>query len=235
MDQLLKEFTEALKDRLKERLYKVYLFGSYAKGEAHKDSDIDILIVAKDGADAVDELSFSFQMRGLSVEPILCSQDELIFPTDYFVYNILKNGVEVYSMDEEGIRRENARGLLGLSEEYLESAINAKDNGFLRLSIDAGYNSAELSAKGLILLKSEEIPGSHTGVVSRFGELYVKPGIVGAELGRRLNRALRLRSSVRYRFTAEFSKEDAESVIELAKEMAEILRKELGDDRRKSC
>lgn len=41
----LKFFVEELKKRLKDKLVKVILFGSYAKGETNEFSDVDVLVV----------------------------------------------------------------------------------------------------------------------------------------------------------------------------------------------
>lgn len=43
--QLLSELKEGLTDLYGERLHRVLLFGSHARGEAGTDSDIDILVV----------------------------------------------------------------------------------------------------------------------------------------------------------------------------------------------
>ncbi|MEM9005420.1 MAG: nucleotidyltransferase domain-containing protein, partial [Cyanobacteria bacterium P01_F01_bin.86] len=44
---LLTELRDRLKAIYGERLYKMLLFGSYARGEARPDSDIDVLVVLK--------------------------------------------------------------------------------------------------------------------------------------------------------------------------------------------
>lgn len=45
IQRLLKELKEYLERLYGERLKGVYLFGSYARGEAEKESDVDVLIV----------------------------------------------------------------------------------------------------------------------------------------------------------------------------------------------
>jgi len=42
---IIAEFTEQAKAHYGNRLAKIILFGSYARGEAHDDSDIDLLVV----------------------------------------------------------------------------------------------------------------------------------------------------------------------------------------------
>ncbi|MCS7282335.1 MAG: HEPN domain-containing protein, partial [Anaerolineae bacterium] len=140
-----------------------------------------------------------------------------------FFYNVSRYGVEVYSMDAGEMKRVMVEGLARLAEEYLESAREVLERGRLRLAIDAGYNAAELAAKALILRKQDDVPGSHGGIVSLFGALYVKTGEADAELGRRLNRALQLRNEARYRPGARLAKEDAEEVIRLAQALLALV------------
>ena len=46
LDEILKELTEKIKQRLNVK--KIVLFGSYAYGQPHEWSDIDLLVVSKD-------------------------------------------------------------------------------------------------------------------------------------------------------------------------------------------
>jgi uncharacterized protein (UPF0332 family) len=115
-----------------------------------------------------------------------------------------------------------------LAEEYLESASEVLATNHIRLAIDAAYNASELAAKGLILLKKDDIPGSHGGVIGLFGQLYVKTNELEKELGRSLNQALMLRNEARYMPGARLSKEQAQSVIKLAAKLLEFIEKKLG-------
>lgn len=53
MDEKIKHFVEEIKSYLigiyKERIKQVILYGSYARGDATEDSDIDLLLVEEDG------------------------------------------------------------------------------------------------------------------------------------------------------------------------------------------
>jgi len=74
-----------------------YIFGSYAKGNYHKDSDIDLAIV-------LNKLSNSFDMEVKSmilrrknetiVEPHLFDQNEFT-SSNPFANEILKNGIKI--------------------------------------------------------------------------------------------------------------------------------------------
>ncbi|MDY6966817.1 MAG: nucleotidyltransferase domain-containing protein [Halobacteriota archaeon] len=58
MDEKIKHFVEEIKSYLigiyKERIKQVILYGSYARGDATEDSDIDLLVVVEDGLDPLE-------------------------------------------------------------------------------------------------------------------------------------------------------------------------------------
>jgi uncharacterized protein (UPF0332 family) len=93
-----------------------------------------------------------------------------------------------------------------------------------RLAVDAAYNAAELCAKGLLLLKLNNIPTSHGGIIGMFGELFVKTEVVPNQIGRGLNKNLQLRNKARYDCHALITKEDAEKAIDLAKKLVAIFK-----------
>lgn len=211
-----------------ERVAKIYLFGGVARGAVTEQSDIDVLIVLRNGREAAEQVAdvlLSLQMEGCGpLEPLTCSVEDLIAPKDYFLYAVTRRGKEIYSMPEEEIRREGAWRLRDLAVQYLEAAEDTLGRGHLRLALDGAYNAAELAVKGLLLLIGvEELPGSHGGLLQLFGERWVKPGLVEREVGRELNRALEWRNWARYRYEARLSDEEARAVINLARNLIDRL------------
>ncbi len=77
----LDAFLTGLRARFGPRLVSVRLFGSYARGEAHEDSDVDCLILLDrvDPADdrAVTDLSgdLTWQIGGVSISPLVMSAE----------------------------------------------------------------------------------------------------------------------------------------------------------------
>ncbi|MBI3989176.1 MAG: nucleotidyltransferase domain-containing protein, partial [candidate division NC10 bacterium] len=108
-----------------ERVIKIYLFGSVARGTVTEQSDIDVLIVLKNGADAAEQIAdvlLSLQMEGCGpLGPLTCSVEDLIAPKDYFLYTVTRRGKEIYSMPEEEIRREGARRLRDLVQVVMKN------------------------------------------------------------------------------------------------------------------
>ena len=126
-----------------ERVAKIYLFGGVARGAVTEQSDIDVLIVLKNGTDAAEQVAdviLALQLEGCGpLEPLTCSVEDLIAPKDYFLYTVTRRGKEIYSMPEEEIRREGARRLRDLAGQYLEAAEDALGRGHLRLALDGAY------------------------------------------------------------------------------------------------
>jgi predicted nucleotidyltransferase len=79
---VLDEFRRRLTDHFGQRLVGLTLFGSYARGEAGPDSDIDVAVVLDriDGhAERVWPMQLSGDLEGPLLVPIVLSQAELDF------------------------------------------------------------------------------------------------------------------------------------------------------------
>lgn len=59
--EVLKEVKEILKEIFGNRLKRIILFGSHARGEAVEGSDIDLMILLKDMTDPIAELEKCFE------------------------------------------------------------------------------------------------------------------------------------------------------------------------------
>ncbi|MEW6674987.1 MAG: HEPN domain-containing protein [Nitrospirota bacterium] len=222
-----------LHDAVGNKIAKIVLFGSHAKGYATPNSDMDIMIFTADGKDTEKRLLdkiYDFMIEhNTPLEIVVSDVSDLYLSKDYFTYNIIHYGVEVYSMEKSELKKHMIRDLHNLAEEYLESAEDVLEKGRMRLAIDAGYNSAELSAKALILLKEDDLPGSHGGIVSLFGQLFIKTEEINKDVGRTLNMALELRNKARYKPNVSFSKDDTDLVLNLARTFLKIVSNKIED------
>lgn len=228
----IKKFKDALvKSDIGHEISKVVWFGSTLKKKAHRDSDVDILVVTKDGKaiqNRIAEILLDFQMNHRTpLEIVTTSVDELYPIMDPFLKNILNHGQEVYSMPEKDLRATAASHYLSLAQEFYDSAEDSIKRGFYRLGLDGAYNSAELAVKGFLVMKISDLPGSHGGIAQRFGELFIKSQVVEREIGRKLNQSLQLRNAARYKFTTKISKDEAKSVLSLAGDLITLLEKKL--------
>lgn len=220
-----------LKSEIKNKIFKIYIFGSHVKGEATEKSDVDLLILTSDGTQVekilLDQI-LDFQLtHKIPLEVITSSINELYPVKDYFLYNVMRYGLEVYSVEEQEIKREAVRNLIELAEEYLESAEEVLERNRFRLAVDAAYNAAELSAKGLILLKQDDLPGSHGGVVNIFSQLYINTKEISKDTGRSVNVGLKLRNDARYKSNSIITRNNAEEVVDLAKTLLKFAKEKI--------
>ncbi|RME39864.1 MAG: HEPN domain-containing protein [Thermoflexia bacterium] len=207
---------------------RVVLHGSVLTGKVRPESDVDVLVFRTDGSGIVeracDEAGFWVAVEmAESVEPLVYSLNDYWHPASYFLYRAVRDGEVLYTMSAEELRREEVNSLRELAVEYLEGARDLAVRGRYRLAVDAAYNAAELMVKALILLKAEQLPRTHGGLVGRFGELYVRTGDLSADVGRRLREALRHRNLARYDRAARIGPEEAAETVRLAEELLATL------------
>lgn len=96
----LDEFIRELKEKYKNKIDEIIIFGSYARGEAKEDSDIDILIIGDVKLDEVIDISFPILLKcGVYISPIIMSKDHYEFlksEKTSLMRNILREGVRLY-------------------------------------------------------------------------------------------------------------------------------------------
>jgi len=98
---ILNELKQELKELYGDRLVKLILFGSHARGEAHHDSDIDLLIVLKNNISQFQEIRNMSELR----VRMLLEHDEL---------------VSIIPMSEEDFRTRNVALLRNIRKEGIE-------------------------------------------------------------------------------------------------------------------
>jgi uncharacterized protein len=78
-----------------------YLFGSLARGQAHRSSDVDIAVLLESGLDVEytieSRLQFELQMELLIKRPIQVTI--LNHASPFFAYQVLRDGILVYERD----------------------------------------------------------------------------------------------------------------------------------------
>ena len=117
-EKAIKEFSKRVAKRLGRRLHSIVLYGSVVRGEATKDSDIDVLLVVKGGGRGVVEkeiLEISYDVDYKNrfetfIVPIYMTPEEIekeIGSGSYFIKNVLTQGVVLYDNGTFGrIRKE---------------------------------------------------------------------------------------------------------------------------------
>lgn len=99
------EFVRRAKEQYGDRVEKIILFGSVARGEAREGSDIDLLVIGNVSVDELVDLSFPVLLKYgefISAKDMKKNRFELLVREKYsFVRNILEEGVVLYERVEE--------------------------------------------------------------------------------------------------------------------------------------
>ena len=105
-----------------------------------------------------------------------------------------------------------AKALIKKAQRYLKSAeILLQDKDF-ESSVSRTYYAMFYCAEAVLLTKNLSF-SSHKGVISAFGEHFIKTGIFPKELGRELNRAFEKRQIGDYEYTSLISNEEAKEIL----------------------
>jgi len=102
--------------------------------------------------------------------------------------------------------------LIERAKKYLKSAEMLLEEGDYESSVSRTYYAMFYSAQAMLLTKNLSF-SSHKGVISAFGEHFVKTDIFPKEMGRELNRTFEKRQMGDYEYTFVISKEEAEEII----------------------
>lgn len=97
----LTEYSERLRARFGQRLVEVRLFGSFARGEANEDSDVDVLVLVQGLTDleigvAAGEVAPVIAKTGLPLAPLPMASEKLAEMR-------LQNRALAQALDSEGI------------------------------------------------------------------------------------------------------------------------------------
>ena len=102
VERILKEIKRYLKERYGNKIKKVILYGSYARGEATEDSDVDVLIVVSDDLDpkvvrrSLEPLIGEFYVRDLEIVTIFpVRESDFEHKQSDFLINVRKEGIPV--------------------------------------------------------------------------------------------------------------------------------------------
>lgn len=105
MNQEIYERLKKISERLKKEYNaeKVILYGSYARGEATEDSDVDLLVIAPTNERLFERMATVLEIvhdlyDGLPLSPIVLTRNEVeerLKSGDQFVQEMLEEGIEL--------------------------------------------------------------------------------------------------------------------------------------------
>jgi len=112
--------------------------------------------------------------------------------------------------------------LIKRAQRYLKSAEMLLRDKDYESSVSRTYYAMFYAAQAALLTKNLSF-SSHKGVISGFGEHFVKTGILSREMGRELNRAFEKRQMGDYEYTFVISNEDAEQLLRNGKDFVDTI------------
>lgn len=118
------------------------------------------------------------------------------------------------------------RAHLERADRYLQSAELLLEDGDHASSVSRSYYAMFHAAQAALLTEGIDA-GSHRGVISMFGERFVKEGPLDPEMGRSLSRAFRERSVGEYEPTEPVPAETARNLIGEARAFVRRVEAEL--------
>lgn len=225
----LEDFLQRLRSRPEARqVARAFLFGSMLEGHPAPGSDVDLLVLGTGDlqalrqacAEAVLETSLE---TGERIEAVIFPLSDYYRPDAPLIRQIRQRGKEVLGMNADELRRAVLMGKHRLAANYLRVARYVYEHGDYRQAADLAYNAAETTVKALLLLETEELPRTHGGLVTRFGDLYVRTGKLPSDVGRDLHMALEVRARARYAEDTFISETDARTVLTLAERLLDEL------------
>mgnify|MGYP000055856998 CR=1 FL=1 len=116
--------------------------------------------------------------------------------------------------------------LVSKAEKFLKTAEAALELGDYDSCASRCYYAMFFLAEAALLTKGLRA-SSHKGVISLFGEHFVKPGIFGREYGKMLNEAYDRRLRGDYATGFDIEEEEARRMLEEAREFVKEVRKYL--------
>lgn len=105
-----------------------------------------------------------------------------------------------------------ANALIEKAKRYIKSAKLLLEDGDFESAVSRTYYAMFYCAEAVLLTKELSF-SSHKGVISAFGEHFVKTNVFPREMGRELNRAFGKRQLSDYEYTFVISVEDAEQLL----------------------
>jgi uncharacterized protein (UPF0332 family)/predicted nucleotidyltransferase len=255
MSTLTATLRNALRDRSRdafgERLHRLILYGSHARGDATEDSDVDVLVVLNEASDPSDRERAHKVMHtlreeyGTHVSPLVTSRERFDTYNQPLYRNVREEGellVPPNDPDAESALHHHTypskispRCMQEATEDALTRARNNLDGA--RRDFEAGdYNRAVsgayyamLYAARAALNEAGKAPKSHQGVQHQLWETYVKDGPLDATYHSLLSEAGGERLDADHELAPSFSAEEAEQWIARAEDFVDTVEAMLLD------
>jgi uncharacterized protein (UPF0332 family)/predicted nucleotidyltransferase len=221
--EVLARFLARLESECGDAIRRVILFGSKARGEADKESDTDLLVVAtdKDAAARVYQVEETFKSESYAPISVLVATVEGYRNLQYLkspIYvNIRRDGVELWNpaaqLREESeipldfiegefremnkATRDSIQDYVRRSHAYWKQTLYMKQGGFLDGAVSRAYY-AVFCAASAALYAVNIVRGKHSGIEAAISQFLVKPGFIEPEYADLYTRLMKTRIQIDY-------------------------------------
>lgn len=236
--RVIDEFRARLHQILRaEQIKSLILYGSKARGDAHRKSDVDLLLVY-DGVTPTQKEDIETLTDDLFAQP-RPQVHVLTYPLDEVRWNAALGMPLFVNIARDGKTLEGeplmvnptdkptvSRMFIESARKRLHSAQVLIDAGEYRDSISRSYYAVLDAADAALIIKGIT-PHSHEGTLMLFGVHFVKKGLVQKDFGALFKRMRKARQQADYNRQVVFTKDDAEYWFALAREFVETIESSL--------
>lgn len=250
MPTLTADVRDALRDRFRAafggRLHRLVLYGSYARGEATPESDIDVLVVLDREPDRADREQAHEVMHhcadeyGLNVSPLVTHRERFETYNQPLYRNVREEGellVPENAPDAATAFHQHTypttrspRGMKEATEDGLDRARESLKSARVLVAEATDPNSAissayyaMLHAARAALNEAGKAPKSHKDVQHKLRETYVQTGRLDARYHSMLSQAKGDRLDADYELSPSFTADDAEEWISKAEDFVNTI------------
>ncbi|MCX7840926.1 MAG: HEPN domain-containing protein [Anaerolineae bacterium] len=236
--QAIEQFRARLHQILRaDQIKSLILYGSKARGDAHRKSDVDLLLVyenvtpaQKEEIETVTDDLFAQPRPQVHVltYPLEEVRRNAELGMPLFV-NIARDGKTIEGeplMVNPTDKPTVSRMFIESARKRLHSAQVLIDAGEYRDSISRSYYAVLDAADAALIIKGIT-PHSHEGTLVLFSVHFVKKGLVQKDFGVLFKRMRKARQQADYSRQIVFTKEDAEYWFALAREFVETIEQSL--------
>jgi uncharacterized protein (UPF0332 family) len=209
-----------LRDAFASDFRGMILYGSYARGDHHEDSDIDLMVLFKDGETAkkassrVSEIAHELPSEhGALVVPMSMGELDYQKGKSPLFLNVKREGILILAEERFEMEPEIER-LMEVAHFSLTAAQNLFEDGeeFYGFAASRAYYAMFYAAEAALLSKGLSY-SRHQGVIGGFSQHFIRTGIFRTQFHDMFNSAFELRHLGDYG-TEPFPREKAESVLQ---------------------
>lgn len=213
-----------------EHLVKIILYGSYARGDFHQDSDIDIMILVNDSDDSlseyenkIDDLTYDFNCKyGTEIMPIVKNVEEFEYWKNVYMFykNVDQEGVTIQLEKETGTFEDIAQNKMIQAVDDLESAYILLEADKYRAANNRAYYAVFHAIDAVLSIEPVAFK-MHKDVIAYFNKNYVNKEIFSKDMGRKISKLEIIRHKSDYDDFYIASKADTVNQVAIAKEIVQ--------------